>query len=84
MIVDPRDANTMFADSTSLYRSTDAGKTWESYVGAPSGADFNYLWIDPANNKYMILAVDQGVEVSMDAGRTWTTWYNQPTARCTT
>ena len=81
IIVDPRDANIMFATQTSLYRSTDAGKTWESYTGAPSGADFNYVWIDPTNDKYMILAVDQGTIISMDAGRTWTTWFNQPTGQ---
>jgi photosystem II stability/assembly factor-like uncharacterized protein len=81
VIVDPRDANILFATQTSLYRSTDAGKTWESYTGAPSGADFNYLWIDPGNDQYMILAVDQGTEISMDGGRTWTTWYNQPTGQ---
>ncbi|HEV1286402.1 MAG TPA: hypothetical protein VNU44_13870, partial [Bryobacteraceae bacterium] len=81
IIVDPRDANILFATQTSLYRSTDAGKTWESYTGAPSGADFNYVWIDPTNDKYMILAVDQGTEISMDAGRTWTSWFNQPTGQ---
>ena len=81
IIVDPRDANILFATQTSLYRSTDAGKTWESYTGAPSGADFNYVWIDPTNDKYMILAVDQGTIVSMDAGRTWTSWFNQPTGQ---
>ena len=81
ILVDPRDANLMFATQTSLYRSTDAGNTWESYAGAPSGADFNYVWIDPANDKDMIVAVDQGTEISMDAGRTWTTWFNQPTGQ---
>jgi photosystem II stability/assembly factor-like uncharacterized protein len=81
IIVDPRDANILFATQTSLYRSTDAGKTWESYTGAPSGADFNYVWIDPTNDKYMILAIDQGTIVSMDAGRTWTSWFNQPTGQ---
>jgi photosystem II stability/assembly factor-like uncharacterized protein len=81
IIVDPRNANILFATQTSLYRSTDAGKTWESYTGAPSGADFNYVWIDPTNDKYMILAIDQGTTVSMDAGRTWTSWFNQPTGQ---
>jgi photosystem II stability/assembly factor-like uncharacterized protein len=79
--VDPRDANIIFATQTSLYRSTDAGKTWESFVGAPSGADFNWLWIDPTNDKYMILALDQGTEISMDGGHTWTTWFNQATGQ---
>jgi len=81
VIVDPRDANILFATQTSLYRSTDAGKTWESYTGAPSGADFNHVWIDPTNDKHMAVAVDQGAEISMDAGRTWTTWFNQPTGQ---
>ncbi len=81
VIVDPRDANIMFATQTSLYRSTDAGKTWESFTGAPSGADFNYVWIDPSNDKYLILAIDQGTEVSMDGGLTYTTWFNQPTGQ---
>jgi photosystem II stability/assembly factor-like uncharacterized protein len=81
VVVDPRDANVLFATQTSLYRSTDAGKTWESYTGAPSGADFNYLWIDPTNDKSMILATDQGTGISMNGGRTWTTWYNQPTGQ---
>jgi photosystem II stability/assembly factor-like uncharacterized protein len=81
VIVDPRNANILFATQTSLYRSTDAGKTWESYTGAPSGADFNFVWIDPTNDKNLILAVDQGTEISMDGGRTYTTWFNQPTGQ---
>jgi hypothetical protein len=81
IIVDPHNANVIFATQTSLYRSTDAGKTWESYTGAPSGADFNYLWIDPTNSLDMILAVDQGVGISMNGGLSWTTWYNQPTGQ---
>ena len=81
IIVDPRDANILFATQTSLYRSTDAGKTWESYTGAPSGADYNYVWIDPTNDKYMILAIDQGTIVSMDGGHSWTSWFNQPTGQ---
>ena len=81
VIVDPRNANILFATQTSLYRSIDAGATWESFTGAPSGADFNFVWIDPLNDNNMILAVDQGTEVSMDAGRTWTSWFNQPTGQ---
>lgn len=81
IIVDPLNANILFATQTSLYRSTDSGKTWESFTGAPSGADFNYVWIDPTNDKYMILAVDQGTEVSMNGGLTYTTWFNQPTGQ---
>lgn len=81
ILVDPRDANVIYATQTSLYRSNDAGKTWESVAGAPSGADFNYVWIDPTNDKYMVFAVDQGTIVSMNGGRTFTSWFNQPTGQ---
>lgn len=81
VIVDPRNPDVLFATQTSLYRSTDGGKTWASFTGAPSGADFNFVWIDPTNDNYMILAVDQGTEISMDGGHSWTTWFNQPTGQ---
>jgi len=79
--VDPHNPDVLYATQTSLYRSLDGGKTWNSYVGAPSGADFNYLWIDPTNSLNMGLAVDQGASVSMDGGHTWTSWYNQATGQ---
>jgi photosystem II stability/assembly factor-like uncharacterized protein len=79
--VDPHNPDTLYATQTSMYRSLDGGKTWNSYVGAPSGADFNYLWIDPTNSLNMGLAVDQGAGVSLDGGRSWTTWYNQATGQ---
>ena len=66
---------------TSLYRSSDGGKTFEAFVGAPSGDDFHVLWIDPQNSARMLLGVDQGAIVSIDAGQTWTSWYNQPTGQ---
>src|SRR5689334_16677286 len=40
VIIDPRDANVIYVAQTSLYRSTDAGKTFEPFAGAPSGDDF--------------------------------------------
>ena len=71
----------LYVAQTSLYRSTDGGKTFEAYVGAPSGDDFHVLWIDPQNSARMLLGVDQGAIVSVDAGKSWTSWYNQPTGQ---
>jgi len=79
--VDPTRANVLYAMQTSCYRSSDGGATWESFTGAPSGDDFNALWMDPSQPLDMALAVDQGAEISMNGGRTWTTWYNQPTGQ---
>src|SRR5579862_9512610 len=78
---DTRNPDVLYVAQTSLYRSTDGGKTFEAYVGAPSGDDFHVLWIAPENPSRMLLGVAQRAIVSVDAGRTWTSWYNQPTGQ---
>ncbi len=79
--VDPRDADTVYVMNTSMYRSRDGGKTFEALKGAPGGDDYHSLWIDPAHPERMITATDQGVIVTVDGARTWSSWYNQPTAQ---
>ncbi|HJQ32068.1 MAG TPA: hypothetical protein VJ866_07815 [Pyrinomonadaceae bacterium] len=78
--VDPKDVNTVYVSNTSLYRSTDAGKTWTAIKGAPGGDDYHQLWINPDDPKRMVLGSDQGAIVTVDGARTWSSWYNQPTA----
>jgi len=79
--VDPKDADVVYACDTAMYRSTDGGKTFLPFKGAPGGDDYHQLWIDPADSRRMILASDQGAVVTVDGGLTWSSWYNQPTAQ---
>jgi len=79
--VDPQDPNTVYLPNVSIYRSTDGGKNFEAYKGAPGGDDYHTMWIDPANPKRMIFGSDQGAGVSVDGGKNWSSWYNQPTAQ---
>src|SRR5262252_5138535 len=81
LAVDPKNADVLYACNTSVYRSTDAGKTFVPFKGAPGGDDYHQLWIDPTEPTRMIVASDQGTVVSVDGGRTWSSWYNQPTAQ---
>ena len=81
IFVDTKNPDLLYMAQTSLYRSTDGGHTFEAFVGAPSGDDFHVLWIDPTNPGRMLLGVDQGAILSVDAGKTWSTWYNQPTGQ---
>ncbi len=81
IFVDTKNPDVLYVAQTSLYRSTDGGHTFEAYVGAPSGDDFHVLWIDPQNSARMILGVDQGAIISVDAGKSWSSWYNQPTGQ---
>jgi photosystem II stability/assembly factor-like uncharacterized protein len=78
---DPNNSDLLYSAQTSMYRSTDGGKTFEAFTGAPSGDDYHVAWIDPRNSAHMIFGVDQGAVISMDAGHTWTSWYNQPTGQ---
>ncbi len=78
---DPRNPDVVYVMQTSMYRSTDGGRTFESYKGAPSGEDQHVLWIDPADTERMILGSDQGAIVSLDGGRTWSDWFTQPTGQ---
>jgi photosystem II stability/assembly factor-like uncharacterized protein len=81
VFLDPRNSNVVYVAQTSLYRSEDGGKTFSSYKGAPGGDDNHALWIDPLDSNRMIMASDQGGTISMDGGKSWSSWYNQPTGQ---
>ena len=79
--VDSKDADTVYVPNTGLYRSRDGGKTFTVIKGAPGGDDYHELWIDPDEPRRMILGNDQGAVVTLNAGETWSSWYNQPTGQ---
>jgi photosystem II stability/assembly factor-like uncharacterized protein len=79
-VVDPKNPDTVYVSNTSVYRSTDAGKSWTALKGAPGGDDYHQLWIYPDDPNRMILGSDQGAVVTEDGAQTWSSWYNQPTA----
>lgn len=81
LTVDPHNADVLYVPNVSLMRSTDGGRTFESFKGAPGGDDYHMLWIDPQNSRRMIAGSDQGAVVTVDGGATWSTWLNQPTAQ---
>jgi photosystem II stability/assembly factor-like uncharacterized protein len=79
--VDPRDANILYVMNTSTYRSRDGGHSFDAIKGAPGGDDYHQLWINPNDPDRMGLSSDQGTVISVDGGRNWSSWYNQPTAQ---
>jgi photosystem II stability/assembly factor-like uncharacterized protein len=79
--VDPKNPDTVYVMNTSTYRSTDGGKTFAAIKGAPGGDDYHTLWIEPNDPTRMILGSDQGVIVTVDGAKTWSSWYNQPTGQ---
>ena len=79
--VDPQNADVVYVPDVALLRSTDGGATFTAIKGAPGGDDYHELWIDPQSPNRMIVGSDQGAVASLDDGRTWSSWYNQPTAQ---
>lgn len=77
--VDPQDPDLVYTFNTAAYRSTDGGRTFTGFKGAPGGDDPQQAWIDPTDGSRMLFGYDQGLIVSLDHGRTWSSWYNQST-----
>mgnify|MGYP001160635345 FL=1 len=79
--VHPTDPNTIFVANVSSHKSTDGGKTFTSFKGAPGGDDYHRIWINPEHPDVMLFATDQGATITVNGGQTWSSWYNQPTAQ---
>ncbi|WP_216838970.1 sialidase family protein [Caulobacter sp. S45] len=77
----PRNADEVWVCDTIILKSEDGGKHFLPVKGDPTGDDFHTLWIDPVNPDRRILGVDQGTLVTLNAGRTWSSWFNQPTGQ---
>ena len=80
-ILHPKDPDVLIMASTVSWKSTDGGKTWTSFKGAPGGEDYQNGWINPDNPDIILLAADQGAVVTLNGGETWSSWYNQPTGQ---
>ncbi|HEX8737990.1 MAG TPA: hypothetical protein VF721_21840 [Pyrinomonadaceae bacterium] len=78
---DPKNADVIYAASIVAWKSTDAGKTWTAFRGAPGGDDYQNIWINPNDGDIMIMGSDQGAIVTVNGGKSWSSWYNQPTAQ---
>ncbi|MBK7513013.1 MAG: glycoside hydrolase [Chloracidobacterium sp.] len=79
--VHPTDPNTIFVANVSSHKSTDGGKTFTSFKGAPGGDDYHRIWINPDHPDVMLFATDQGATITVNGGESWSSWYNQPTAQ---
>ncbi len=73
--------DTVYVMGRSIKVSSDGGKTMGFLRGSPGGDDYHQLWIDPKNPQIMAAASDQGTTITLDGGKGWSSWYNQPTGQ---
>jgi photosystem II stability/assembly factor-like uncharacterized protein len=81
LAVDPKNADVVYSASIVTMKSTDGGSHWVSFKGAPGGDDYQAIWISPDDAEHIALVGDQGSLITVNGGKTWSTWYNQPTAQ---
>ena len=79
--VHPTNPEIVFVANVASYKSTDGGKTFTGFKGAPGGDDYHRIWINPESPDIMLFATDQGATITVNGGESWSSWYNQPTAQ---
>ncbi|HLN97572.1 MAG TPA: hypothetical protein VK208_03730 [Pyrinomonadaceae bacterium] len=79
--IDPLNPDVIYVASTVCWKSVDGGKTWAAFRGAPGGDDTQNIWINPNNSQIILLGYDQGAIITVNGGKSWSSWYNQSTAQ---
>lgn len=79
--VAPDNPDVVYVTGRSLHRSDDGGHHFTIVKGSPGGDDYHDMWINPKYPDHMITGADQGAAVSVDSGKMWSSWYNQPTGQ---
>ena len=79
LYADTENEDVLYVLNVQFWRSKDGGKTFNS-IRTPHGAHHD-LWINPTDSQHLVIADDGGGQVSFDAGATWSTYHNQPTAQ---
>ena len=71
VFADTKNADVVYSENTSLFRSADGGKTMSDISNGTHG-DFHDLWIDPDDATHLVVANDGGGAVSTNTGGRWT------------
>jgi photosystem II stability/assembly factor-like uncharacterized protein len=81
LTVAPDDPDVVYVMNRSITRCDQGGAHCSIFKGAPGGDDYHQMWINPRHPDHMVAASDQGTTVSVNGGRNWSDWYNQPTGQ---
>jgi photosystem II stability/assembly factor-like uncharacterized protein len=79
--VDPQSPDILYTIATTIYKSTDGGKSFSAFKGAPGGEDPHVAWLDPTDNKRIFFGFDQGPAITLDGGQTYSGYYQIPIAQ---
>jgi photosystem II stability/assembly factor-like uncharacterized protein len=71
VFADPKNADVVYMQNTTMFRSSDGGKTMTSVNNGTHG-DFHDLWIDPDDPAHLVVGNDGGGAVSKNTAGRWT------------
>jgi photosystem II stability/assembly factor-like uncharacterized protein len=71
VFADPGNADVVYLQNTSMFRSADGGKTLKTVDNGTHG-DFHDLWIDPEQPAHLVVGNDGGGAVSTNTAGRWT------------
>ena len=80
LVVDPSNANRIWVTISQtgggqVYRSDDGAKTWNNMTAGLPALPINSVAVDNTNSSRVWVSADVGVYQSLDAGATWTPFY---------
>ncbi|HTI12758.1 MAG TPA: hypothetical protein VL832_29535 [Puia sp.] len=79
VFADPQNDNIVYVLNSPGLKSIDGGKSWTNISG--THGDYHQLWINPRNDRNMIISNDGGAAITFNGGASWSTQNNQPTAQ---
>ncbi|HWK08025.1 MAG TPA: hypothetical protein VNS58_30560 [Puia sp.] len=79
VFADPQNENIVYVLNSPGLKSIDGGRTWSNLSG--THGDYHQLWINPHNDRNMIISNDGGAAVTFNGGAVWSSQNNQPTAQ---
>ncbi len=79
--VSPTDPDTVYLVGQSIRKCDQGGAHCTIIRGSPGGDDYHFIWMNPKDPMRWASASDQGTAITVDGGKTFSSWYNQPTAQ---
>jgi photosystem II stability/assembly factor-like uncharacterized protein len=76
----PSDPEIVYATGLEIWRGTFGGAFWE-WASDGIHVDQHAMWINPNDPSFIYSGCDGGVNISYDAGNTWTVRVNQPSTQ---
>ena len=81
LAIDPNDDDVLYIPNVALYRTEDGGKTTRSSAARPAETTITRCGSILRIESHRARASIRARPFSLDRGKTWTTWFNQPTAQ---